>query len=243
MQRYDITIAFESIAGGFPGTIDAARAFLQNPMMIKRVPETVREEFLAQDREFWNEEGEEMSDIVRTGFRRAEDGTPLLAAHQVKAMLQQVAQTLYDKSTRPSIYQMARAIKFGLEILPATFPIEGGTSGGIRQISQIVSHPRYENVRIPIIREREVWIGGVARFIAVTTTTGTLGPLFTKDRMDELFTTGGMFVGLGTDRGYQYGRFEVQQIEGPHPFSRDELPEFVKNPARKGLGYVTPRKR
>src|SRR3990167_7992650 len=122
LHRYTVTLALKDIAGGYPGHIDAMRQFLQNPAMAKRVPAAAREEFLGQERT-WSatataatEDGENEAtvegalDIVKTGFRLDPEGRPFIGNYQIKAMLQQAGKAMYDNVSRPSIYQIARAI-------------------------------------------------------------------------------------------------------------------------------------
>lgn len=239
---YAIELKIDDICGGFPGTIDAARAFLQNPMMAKRVPESAREEFLARDRDFGLEEGS-IPDIVRTGFRRNPEGVPILGNYQIKAMLQQAARALYDTTSRPSIYQVARAITYGIEIAPRDLVIKGGHDGGVRQIAQIVAHPRQPSIRIPNTRERDVWVGGTIDFNAVVLNQGAVKKIMTRETLQTLFETGGLFVGLGTDRGYGYGRFQIRKFEYLGEIdARVVAPFAFENPRRKGIGYVPVRK-
>jgi hypothetical protein len=240
LRTYGIELTLEQIAGGYPGTIDAQRAFLQNPMMAKRVPADAREEFLARERELGLEDGP-IGDTVKTGFRPGPDGQPLIGAYQIKAMLQQAARSLCDTTSKPSIYQVARAITYGLEVLPREIPISGGRDGGIRQIAQIIAHPRQPSIKVPSTRERSIWVGGTLTFTAIVSEAGVAGKVLTPTIVKALFETGGLFIGLGTDRGYGYGRFTVTAW-GPNPGGID-LPAHIDNPARKGLGYVRADKR
>lgn len=251
LNRYSIELALTEIAGGYPGSIDAQRAFLQNPMMARRVPESAREEFLAREREWGLPEhasanGDESPDVIRTGFRRDADGLPYLGAYQIKACLQQAARNLYDTTSRPTIYQVARAITYGIEVLPRDIPIQGGRDGGVRQIAQIIEHPRNPQIRVPSTRERQLWLGGTLTFAIVVQTRGASGKVLTEDLIGDLFETAGTFVGLGTDRGYGHGRFEVARLDGPELIDSRAVRAAdvdLANPARKGIGYVRADKR
>lgn len=233
--RATVTLELEDILGGFPGSIDAMTAFMQNPVMAKRVPDQAREEFIAQDREFFRED-DIPKDVLRTGFRM-QDGIPMLGAFQIKAMLQQAAQQLYDKDSRPSIYSVARAIRFGLEIRPSLIPITGGSKGDDIELAQIIAHPRTPNIKVPSLRQRARWVGGALHFHVLLASVGAAGKLWTRDKdkdiLRDLLDTGALFIGLGTDRGYSHGRFEVSQCDYD-----DALVDYqVVNSARKSLGH------
>ena len=221
-----------SIAGGFPGHIDKMKAFLQNPAMVKRVPVEAKEEFLQQERD-WGaaDDGETPIDIIKTGFRQLPDGRPFIGAYQVKACLQGAARTLYNANTKPSSYQVPRAVTFTLEVLPTEIVIEGGRSGGVKRINQIISQPRTPTIKIPSIRERDIWLGGTITLFFVVLSTSIL-----NEHLEDMLEAAGMFVGLGTDRGYGYGRFKLLSFEKVDP-DVVEIPGLVWNPRRKGIGY------
>ena len=230
---YSVKLQIKSIAGGWPGTIDAHRAFLQNPMMAKRVPAEAREEFLAHEREWGAEEDGGSMDIVKTGFRKRGE-IPYLGGYQIKAMLQGAARTLYDNTGRPNIYQVARAITYGMEVTPQNIPIDGGSDGGTIEISQIISHPRNPNIRVPSIRQRALWYDGTLTFTLHVIAQGAAGKTLTQEVVRDLLDTGGMFIGLGTDRGYGHGRYTLMEMMIT---PQGELPD-LSNPKRKGMGYV-----
>lgn len=237
INQYTVRLTLDRIAGGYPGHIDAMQAFLQNPAMARRVPAEAREEFIGQEREWGAADGSApRSDVVKTGFRQREDGTPVIAGHQIKAMLQGAVRAIYDRSSAPSIYTMARAVTYGLDITPWDITIEGGHSGGTVRINQIIAHPRNPDIKVPSVRERQVWVGGEVEFTVTVLASGAAGKTLTESTIRSLFETGGMFVGLGTDRGYGNGRFHLTELAvgvGPEP--------DTTNPRRKGTGYVRQR--
>ena len=228
-----VELAIESLAGGFPGSIDAMRTYLQSPAMVKRVPEEVREEFLASE-PFTVPEGEMTGTVVKTGFRLTPEGKPWIGSWQVKATLQQAAKANYTTSSKPSIYQMARAITYNLEILPHELLLIDPSPMHEIEIDQIISHPRMPNIKIPSIRKRQIIDTASVRFNALILNAG--GGVELVKEIETLFRSAGPFIGLGTDRGYGHGRFQVTQFEwGEH--ADDLVKQVPDNPRRKGVTY------
>lgn len=166
VTEYAISLAIDRIAGGFPGNIDAYRAYLQNPALRKAVAPEVRHAFEEQMIDAGLPEQGKADTIVRTGFAMLE-GQPTIFNYQLKAMLQEAAKAIYDNRSRPSIYQVSPAITYGLEIVPAQIFIQGGR---IREekvtISQIIKHPRNPDIKVPSVRERTICDGGTLAFTA-----------------------------------------------------------------------------
>lgn len=227
------------LAGGFPGHIDAMRRFLQAPAMAKRVPPDVREQFLSEDPFGADGDGTatDQQEIVKTGFRKTADGEYWIGAFQVKAALQQAAKSLYTTTSRPSIYQMARAITYSLEVVPHQIVLRDVGDERTVEITQIIAHPRNPQIKVPSIRQRQVLATATCsvRFLVQSRGVGEL----LRDELEELLETAGMFVGLGTDRGYGHGRFIVDGFRwgGLAPTAeRAALEErAAREPRRKGI--------
>lgn len=236
LAGFSVELALKNIVGGYPSSVDKLQLYLQNPALAKRVPAEAREEFVGRERELGlPEHAEQPPDLVRTGFRM-KDGKPppLIGAYQVKAMLQESARALYDKGSKPSIYQVARAITYGLDVIPSEIPIQGGSEGPKSQIHQVISHPRDERIKVPFSRERDSWVGGKLSFKVLILASGSAELLVPI--MEDLFQTGAIFIGLGTDRGYSNGRFTVAVFEEAAASTIVEVPAWYLNPARKGVG-------
>ena len=259
VTKYEVSLLIDRIAGGFPGNVDAYRTYLQNPTMSKSVTPEVRQAFEEQLAEAGISPTGEADTIVRTGFALMPDGSPSIFAYQLKAMLQQAAQAIYDKDSRPNIYQVSPAIKYGLEITPEQIPIVGGAIRPEKVIiSQIIEHPRNPQIKVPSTRERTICDGGTLNFIAYVLHEGRAKVLVTSKSaanppkagaksgdapvLQDLFEAGGMFVGLGTDKGYGHGRFRLGGFKrvGVQDISLSEMGSMVDNGgmARKGAGYV-----
>lgn len=213
---YSVALHIERMAGGFPGHIDALNAFMQLPVMAKRVPAEAREEFLTRESAFDSSVNEGAAErdaqdlYVRTGFRVI-DGVYYLMPHQIKAMLQQAIAAVYDMTSRPSQRMLQNAMKMAVSVVPSAIPIT--ITGAVYQqrISQIIKHPRL-GTPVPSNRERDIIpIGDVAFQVNVLET--VVGRRITAEVLGDLFEVGGAFVGLGTDRGYQFGRFSVTDFQ------------------------------
>lgn len=246
LVEFRARLKLDRIAGGFPGHIDSYTAYLQSPRLSKSVPERARREFIEQFEEWGLSSSDEAGPpptTTRTGFAKDENGRPHIFAHYIKAMLQQAAEALYDTKSRPSIYQVPTAIKRCLEVTPEAIPIEGGM--GIKEpfkIAQIIKHPRNPNIRVPSLRERELWVGGTVE-IGLHVIDSARGRVL-LDCLEDLLIASSMFIGLGTDRGYEHGRFEVESFVKVREYELkvgDPLPQRVWNPDRKGIGYVRKR--
>ena len=250
IRSFSVSLKIARLAGGAPSNLEAYRLFLQNPMMARNVPPGARREFEEQVLETGvpNTQGAAIDTVVRTGFNMTEDGQPFLWNYQIKAMLHGAATSLYDRYSKPSIYQISPAITHTLEVTPERIVI---TEGTIREkpwiISQVISHPRNPDIKIPSNRERQILDNGLIKFECHLLEAGRAKELLKV--LEDLFLAGGHFVGLGTDRGYNHGRFELtgfqelesQEIGGP-PGGISSLDPRFDNPARKGIGYQRKRK-
>jgi len=210
---YTVKLDIQRLAGGFPGSIDKLNSFLQTPALARRVPAEARQEFLDRESVFDSstDDGSNapQDSYVRTGFRMI-DGNYFLAAHQIKAMLQGAAEALYDDTSRPSIRQMKNAIKRCVEVSPEAIRLEISREPYKTQIHQIVKHPRY-GFPVPINRERDTIPEATVEF-RVTVLESKVGGRVGHQVLTNLFYSGGQFVGLGTDRGYGHGRFQVLDL-------------------------------
>jgi hypothetical protein len=217
-NEYHAVLGIKSMAGGFPGSLDKINAFLQTPVMARRVPQEAREEFLGREAQFDSSVAEatdgadDVADsYIRTGFRML-NGKYILAAHQIKAMLQNAAEALYDRNSRPaSLLQMKNAIKRCLEIRPEEIVMNIEGEVWSKTINQIVKHPRYQ-FPVPINRVRQIVPYATVEF-SMLVLDSSIGRRVNGAIIQDLLDAGGMFVGLGTDRGYQHGRFTVIEFE------------------------------
>jgi len=246
VQSFRVVLQVDHIAGGYPSNLDAYRTFLQHPMRARAVPAAARQEFEEQflDQGLTiGEDGTSVDPVVRTGFAMQKvEGidTPVIMNYQIKAMLQGAADSLYDKSSSkgsPSTYQVKPAITHALEVRPAVIPIIGGVlEDKPWLVSQIISHPRNPNTKVPSTRERRIVRGGRLTFTIHILATGGRGPVLIPILGDLLYA-GGQFVGLGTDRGYNHGRFEPVELTdlGVVEYT---LSAVENNPNRRGMGYV-----
>ena len=238
---YEVRLHLESMAGGAPSNIDAYLTYLQNPMMARAVPPEARQEFTEQLADLGvpiSADGKPLDPVVKTGFHLNEDGQPLIMNFQVKAMLQGAARTLYTVGSKPNIYSVAGAITYALEVAPEEIPILGGEIlKKPWRISQIISHPRNPDIKVPSQRERQILVDGRVTFKLILMAGGR-GKVLT-DILEDLLQTGGMFTGLGTDRGYGHGRFAVEAfaLQGVTKIGPEMLAR-VNNPNRRGIGYV-----
>ena len=237
-NEYSATLGIKSMAGGFPGSLDKINAFLQTPVMARRVPVEAREEFLGREAQFDSSVagdgsgGDEVADsYTRTGFRML-NGKYILAAHQVKAMLQNAAEALYDRNARPSsLLQMKNAIKRCLEIRPEEIIMDVQGDVWSKTINQIVKHPRYQ-FPVPINRIRQIIPQATVKFNMMVLDSA-IGRRLSTRVLQDLLDAGGMFVGLGTDRGYQHGRFSVMDFKALKVFDTPEPDEEVDLPKAK----------
>lgn len=231
ITKYNVGIKIVDLAGGFPSDIDKVRAFLQTPAMAKRVPANVREQFVEEESAYMSTAAPDNGDAsepesgsyVRTGFRQVADGSLVIMQHQIKAMLQEAADTVFpDKGAgaTPGMRQVKNAIKRCLTVSPKSIPLRitdrksdnplVGPDGKAR-IHQIIEHPRY-HFPVPSNREREI-IGLSECAFTISILDSPIGGRITEDRLAEMLEVGGEFVGLGTDRGYGFGAFEVVEFE------------------------------
>lgn len=228
-----VVLSIESLAGGFPGSVDAMRQYLQSPALARRVPEEVREAFLAS--EPFEAAEEPLGSIVKTGFRLNAAGQPWIGAWQVKACLQQAALATYTTKSSPSIYTMKRAITYNLEILPHEVVLLNPTPMHGVEIQQIIAHPRNPSIKVPSVRQRQVIDAARVEFNVICLLVGAGSEL--EDELENLLRNAGPFVGLGTDRGYGHGRFQVVRFAWNESALSPGSVEVPDEPDRKGITY------
>jgi hypothetical protein len=214
VKTYKVRLTIHEMAGGFPGHIDRATALLQHPALAKRVPAGIRSEIMEDVEASIDYGANGAVGEYRTGFRTAKDGTYLLAGNQIKAMLQQSAQALYDKAVAgsPSVHKIRRTIKLCVSVRPWEIPLTVTGEPYEKRITQIVN-PEVFPPRgpVPIERTRVILPKAECAF-EVAVLDGQLGKALTKEVLRDLFDAGAMFTGLGTDRGYNHGRFEAEVV-------------------------------
>ena len=225
--KYQVELHINKIAGGFPSSEDAVRTFMQSPEMKLGTPQAIRDEFLGGAERMesllatittspseGDEDGESrQAGWVYSGFRKDENGNPILGAHQIKAMLQGAAASIYDTTGKPSLTTYKKAIMGGLSIAPEHILMNTTRPLTTERFQQIVERT-WPTSRIPSNRVRQIAHEvDIAFSVIVLDTEKGPARVLKEDTLKDLFDTGGTFVGLGTDRGYGFGRFEITRFE------------------------------
>ena len=220
-RTYSIGLHINKIAGGFPSSEDAVRAFLQSPEMKRTTPKIIRDEVLGEAGLAEGlvatvstsiEDGDRTPGFVYSGFRQDQEGNLVIHAVQIKAMLQQAAEGMFDTTGKPSLTSYKKAIKLCLDVSPEHVVMHYKGELGVLTIQQIVTR-EWPTSRIPSNRRRQVAFEVDVTFNLVIADLDR-GPskLLTTPVLKDLFDYAGVFIGLGTDRGYKFGRFEIREF-------------------------------